>query len=43
MKIPNKLEIQQTAFNHSSKINYDDFKKTYRKCIIKLNFLYNIS
>ena len=26
MKIPNKWELQQIAFNHSSDINFQDFK-----------------
>ena len=32
MKIPNKTELQQTAINHSSDIDFNDFIKTYRKC-----------
>ena len=33
MKIPNKIEFQQTALNHSSDINSKDFIKIYKKCI----------
>ena len=32
MKIPNKRELQQTALNHSSDINFQGFMKIYRKC-----------
>ena len=32
MKIPNKQEVQQIAFNHSSDI---DFMNHYKKCIAK--------
>ena len=32
MKIPNKIELQQIAFNHSSDI---DFQHLYRKCTEK--------
>ena len=31
MKIPNKRELQQTAFNHISDI---EFMNLYRKCIV---------
>ena len=31
MKIPNKRELQQTALNHSSDINFEDFIKIYKK------------
>ena len=33
MKIPNKRELQQTALNYSSDINFKDFMKIYKKCI----------
>ena len=36
MKIPNKQELQQTAFNHSSDI---DFINLYKKCVAKPYFL----
>ena len=32
MKIPNKRELQQTALNHSSDIDFKDFMKIYKKC-----------
>ena len=32
MKIPNKRELQQTALNHSSDIDFKDFIKIYKKC-----------
>ena len=31
MKIPNKRELQQIAFNHSSDINFQDFMNIYKK------------
>ena len=31
MKIPNKKELQQTALNHSSYINFKDFMNIYKK------------
>ena len=32
MKIPNKRELQQTALNHSSDIDFKGFIKIYKKC-----------
>ena len=32
MKIPNKRELQQTEFNHSSDIAFKDFMNVYKKC-----------
>ena len=32
MKFPNKKELQQTATNHSSDIDFKDFIKIYKKC-----------
>ena len=32
MKIPNKRELQQIAFNHSSVIGFQDFMNLYKKC-----------
>ena len=29
MKIPNKRELQQTAFNHTSDIDFQDFMNLY--------------
>ena len=34
MKIPNKKELQQIAFNHSSDIDFQDFMNRYKKCVI---------
>ena len=40
MKIPNKREIQQSAFNNSSDIGFQDFMNLYKKSIAKpLSFL----
>ena len=35
MKIPNKWDLQQIAFNHSSDIDFKDFMNVYKKCIEK--------
>ena len=35
MKIPNKPELQQIAFNHSSDIDFEDFMDLYKKCTAK--------
>ena len=35
MKIPNKQELQQIAFNHSSDIDFKDFMYLYKKCTAK--------
>ena len=35
MKIPNKRELQQLAFNHSSNIDFQDFMNLYKKCTSK--------
>ena len=35
MKIANKQELQQTAFNHSSDIDFPDFVNLYKKCTAK--------
>ena len=32
MNIPNKIELQQIAINHSSDIDFKDFVKIYKKC-----------
>ena len=34
MKIQNKRELQQIALNHSSDIDFKDFMKIYKKCIL---------
>ena len=36
MEIPNKLELQQITFNHSTDINLQDFMNLYKKCTAKL-------
>ena len=36
MKIPNKDELQQTAFNHLSDIYFKDFINLYKKCTANL-------
>ena len=35
MKIPNKRELQQIAFNHSSDNGFHDFMNLYKKCSAK--------
>ena len=35
MKIPNKRELQETAFNHSSDIDFKDLINPYKKYIAK--------
>ena len=35
MKIPNKGELQQTVFNHSSNIYFRDFFESLQKCTVK--------
>ena len=35
MKIPNKRELQQIAFNHSSDIDLKNFMNLYKKCSAK--------
>ena len=35
MKIPNKRELQQTAFNYSSGIDFKDLMNLYKKCTAK--------
>ena len=35
MKIPNKRELQQIAFNHLSDIDFKDFLNLYKKCTEK--------
>ena len=38
MKISNKKELQQIAFNHSSDIDFKDFLNLYKRCTAKLFF-----
>ena len=35
MKIPNKRELQQIAFNYSSDIDFQDFMNLYKKSTAK--------
>ena len=35
MKILNKRELQQIAFNHSSDIDFKDFMNLYKECTAK--------
>ena len=35
MKIPNKPELQQTAINHSTDIDFREFMNLYKKCNAK--------
>ena len=35
MKIPNKRELQQVAFNHSSDIYFQDFPNLFKECTSK--------
>ena len=39
LKIPNKQELQQTAFNHSSDIDFRDFMNIYKKCTAKPRYI----
>ena len=38
MKTPNKQELQQTAFNQLSDIDFKDFMNLYKKCTVKIYF-----
>ena len=38
MKTPNKLELQQIAFNHLSDMDFQDFMNLYKKCTAKPYF-----
>ena len=35
MKIPNKRELEQIAFSHSSDIDFQDFMNLYKRCTAK--------
>ena len=35
MKIPNKIELKQIAFNHSTDTDFQDFINLYKKCTAK--------
>ena len=40
LKIPNKIELQQIAFNHSSDMDFQDFMNLYKKRTAKqISFL----
>ena len=36
MKIPNKQQLQETAFTYSSDLDFKDFMYLYKKCTAKL-------
>ena len=36
MKVSNKRELQQIAFNHLSDIDFQNFMNLYKKCTVKL-------
>ena len=36
MKVPNKRQLQQIVFNHSSDIYFQDFMNLNKKCTAKL-------
>ena len=42
MKIPNKRELQQRAFNHSSDIDFQDFMNLYEKATAEPNSFFVI-
>ena len=35
MKTPNKRELQQIVFNHSSDVDFQDVMDLYKKCVAK--------
>ena len=39
MRIPNKRELQQIAYNRSSDIEFQYFMNLYRRCNAKLYYL----
>ena len=41
IKIPNKRELQETAFNHSSNIDFKDFINPYKKIYHKTIFFFS--
>ena len=43
MKFPNKRELQQTAFNHSSDIDFQDFMNLYKKCTTEPYQVYTVT
>ena len=38
MKTPNKRELEQTVYNHLSKIDFNDFMNLHQKCTAKLYY-----
>ena len=38
MKVPNKQELHEIAFNHSVDIDFKDFMNLYKKCTAKLYY-----
>ena len=40
MKIPNKIKLQQIAFNHSSGIEFKDFMNLCKKIYCKTKFIF---
>ena len=40
MKIPNKRELQQIAFNYSLDIVFQDFMNLYKKCVLPNHILF---
>ena len=44
INIPNKRELQEVVFNHSSDIDFKDFVKIYKKCTDEpYSFLVNVT
>ena len=43
MKAPNKRELQQSALNHSSDIDFKDFIKTYKTYTVELDSFNDIT
>ena len=41
MKIPNKQDLQQIAFNHLSDINFQDFMNHYKKMYCKTILIFS--
>ena len=40
MEIPNKKMLQQTAFNHSPYVEFQDLMNIYKKCTAKPYFFW---
>ena len=41
-KIPNKRQLQQVAYNHSSDIHFNDFMNNVKKNVLKKNILFEL-